>query len=819
MKILKFGGTSVGTAESIRKVADIISKYEHNGIRTAVVVSAQSGITNLLMLAGDQAAAGDETYAETLAQIENRHFEVIKALISVKGQSSLFGHVKLLLNELEDVLHGVFLLREESLRTKDLIMSFGERLSAYIIKDFITQSGIPAAYLDARKIIVTDDNFGAAKINFETTNKKIVDYFKEHPELQIVTGFISSNNKNQITTLGRGGSDYTAAVLGAALDAEEIEIWTDVDGMMTADPKKVKRAFSLSSLSYVEAMELTHFGAKIIYPPTLQPAFNKNIPLRIKNTFNPEFEGTVIKREANNKEMPIKGISSIQKVSLVNLHGSGMVGVPGIASRLFGALSKAKISVILITQASSEYSICFAIAPEDAQATRIVVEDEFSLEIASKKIEPLLIEENLSILAIVGENMKNTPGIAGKLFGALSKNGINIVAIAQGSSELNVSVIIKEFHLSKALRALHGAFFLLNRQSLNLYVVGTGLIGGTLLKQIKRQYDYFYDKRFLSINIVALANSKKMIFDENGLALENWKEDLGEKGAKMSIRAYIDQMTALDLPNSIFVDNTSSKLISDHYEEILNANISVVTPNKLANSDSYDRYLELQDIALKNGVKFLYETNVGAGLPVISTLRDLKLSGDQIYKIDGILSGTISYIFNSFEGNKKFSEVVREAKKLGYTEPDPRDDLNGMDMARKILILSREAGISLELKDINMEALLPEACFQADSVEGFFEELQKIDGMMEEKRIVAEKEGKKLRYIAGLENDKAFIRLEAVGPDSLFYAVSGSDNIIAYTSERYNDKPLVIKGPGAGAEVTAAGVFAEIIGISNYLSK
>lgn len=819
MKILKFGGTSVGTADSIRRVADIILDYHREGVKVAVVVSAQSGITNMLTQAGDQAAEGDEAYEATLKEIEKRHFDVIKGLIGVRGQSNLFAHVKILLNELEDVLHGAFLLKELSLRSKDLIMSFGEQLSAYIIHEFMKQSGVETEYLDARKIIVTDDNFGAAKINFTETNQRILAYFKDNPKLQIVTGFISANEKNQITTLGRGGSDYTAAVLGAALDVEEIEIWTDVDGMMTADPRKVKRAFSLTSISYVEAMELTHFGAKIIYPPTLQPAFSKNIPLRIKNTFNLAFEGTVIKRESDNKEMPIKGISSIQHVSLVNLQGGGMVGVSGIASRLFGALSRAKVSVILITQASSEYSICFAIAPNDAKITRIAVEDEFSLEIASKKIEPLLIEEDLSIVAIVGENMKNTPGIAGKLFGALSKNGINIVAIAQGSSELNVSVIIKEMHLAKALKALHGAFFLSNRQSLNLYVVGTGLIGGTLLKQIRRQYEYFYEKRFLNINIAALANSRKMIFDENGINLDRWKEELDTKGAKMSIAAFIDQMIALDLPNSVFVDNTSSKMISDHYEELLNANISVVTPNKLANSDSYDRYLELQDIALKKGVKFLYETNVGAGLPVISTLRDLKLSGDQIYKIDGILSGTISYIFNGFEGNKKFSEVVREAKKLGYTEPDPRDDLNGMDMARKILILSREAGISLELKDIKMEPLLPEACFQASSVEDFFAELEKIDGMMEEKRMVAEKAGKKLRYIAGLENDKAFIKLEAVGPDSLFYAVSGSDNIIAYTSERYNDKPLVIKGPGAGAEVTAAGVFAEIISISNYLSK
>lgn len=819
MKILKFGGTSVGTADSIRRVADIVFDYQRKGERVAIVVSAQSGITNLLSLAGAKASEGDLEYEDIFKQIESRHFTVAKQLIAVNGQSNTFAHVKLLLNELEDVLHGVFLLKELSLRTRDLIMSFGERLSAYIIHEFFKQSGLDAAYLDAREIIITDDNYGAAKINFEVTNKKIVEYFQQHQQLQVVTGFISANEKGQITTLGRGGSDYTAAVLGAALEVDEIEIWTDVDGMMTADPRKVKRAFSLSTISYVEAMELTHFGAKIIYPPTLQPAFNKNIPIRVKNTFNLDFEGTLITREANNKEMPIKGISSIQHVSLVNLQGGGMVGVPGIASRLFGALSKAKVNVILISQASSEHSICFAIAPEDAMTTRTAIEDEFIMEIASGKINPVAIEENLSIVAIVGENMKNTPGIAGKLFGTLSKNGINIIAIAQGSSELNVSVIIKEVHLAKALKALHGTFFLENRQSLNLYIVGIGLIGGTLLKQIKRQYEYFYEKRYLNINIVALANSTKMMFDENGLDLDNWKEALAESGEQMDIAAFVNKMKALNLPNSVFVDNTSSKLISDYYEEVLNASISVVTPNKLANSDSYDRYLELQEIALKKGVKFLYETNVGAGLPVISTLRDLILSGDQIYKIDGILSGTISYIFNSFEGDVKFSDVVKEAKRLGYTEPDPRDDLNGMDMARKILILSREAGISLELKDIMMEPLLPEACFKADTVEDFFKELEKIDGMMEEKMKAAEKEGKKLRYIAGLENDKAFIKLEAVGPDSLFYAVSGSDNIIAYTSERYNDKPLVIKGPGAGAEVTAAGVFAEIISISNYLSK
>ena len=819
MKVLKFGGTSVGTAASIKQAADIVANYHQRKMVRAVVVSAQKGITNLLERVGDQAALGKEAYITTLQGIEQRHFTLIKELIPVKHQSESLAQVKIMLNQLQDVLEGVFLLKELSLRTKDFILSFGERLSAYIFHRYLDHLGLKVAFLDARELIVTNDDFGAARIHFSATNSRIKRYFKAQKKLQVITGFISANKKGQTTTLGRGGSDYTASVFGAAIGAKEIEIWTDVDGVMTADPKIVKRAFSLPSLSYVEAMELTHFGAKIIYPPTLQPAFSKNIPLRIRNTFNPDFPGTLISKEGQDLDLLIKGISSIKDVALVNFQGSGMVGVPGVASRLFAALAQAQINLIMITQASSEHSICFAIAPEDVNQTKQLLEQEFALEIKRKKIDPVIIEKKLSIIAIIGENMRQTPGIADRLFGALGKNGVNVVAIAQGSSELNVSVVINKRNLDKALKALHGTFFQENRSGINVFMVGVGLIGGTLLQQITNQFKFLSEERRLLINVVALANTKKMLFEESGISLKNWKEKLHRSRTKSDLKSFLARMTAMNLPNTVFVDNTASEQVTRYYKDILSSNISIVTSNKIANSSLYTEFKDLQETALNHGVKFLYETNVGAGLPVIGTLQDLILSGDSIIKIEGVLSGTISYIFNSFSEGQRFSKIVGQAKKLGYTEPDPRDDLNGMDVARKILILSRMVGFELELQDITIEPILPEACFKVRSVSAFFKELAKLDVAMEERRAKAAKHGKVLRYVASLEDGKASIKLKALGSDHLFYGISGSDNMIAYTSERYKDKPLVVRGPGAGAEVTAAGVFAEIIKISDYLSR
>lgn len=819
MKVLKFGGTSVGTAGSIKKAAEIVSNYDQRKMVRAVVVSAQKGITNLLERVGEQAASGKETYIATLQGIEKKHFSLIKELFPVKHQSQVLAHVKIMLNQLQDVLEGVHLLKELSLRTKDFILSFGERLSAYIFQRYLEHIGLKASFLDARELIVTDDAFGAARIQFGATNSRIRKHFKAHKKLQVITGFISANQKGQTTTLGRGGSDYTASVFGAAIGAKEIEIWTDVDGVMTADPKIVNRAFSLPSLSYVEAMELTHFGAKIIYPPTLQPAFSKNIPLRIRNTFNPDFPGTLISKKGQDLDLLIKGISSIKEVALVNFQGSGMVGVPGVASRLFAALAQARINLIMITQASSEHSICFAISPDDATKTRQILDKEFALEIKGKKIDPVVIEKRLSIVAIIGENMRQTPGIADRLFGALGKNGVNVVAIAQGSSELNVSVVINKRNLDKALKALHGTFFQENRSSINVFMVGVGLIGGTLLQQITNQFKFLSEERRLLINVVALANTKKMLFEETGISLKNWQEKLHRSKTKSDLKGFLKRMTAMNLPNTVFVDNTASEEVTRYYKDILSSNISIVTSNKIANSSLYTKFKDLQETAFNHGVKFLYETNVGAGLPVIGTLQDLILSGDSIIKIEGVLSGTISYIFNSFTEGQSFSKIVEQAKEMGYTEPDPRDDLNGMDVARKILILSRMVGFELELEDITIEPILPESCFKVTSVNAFFKELTKLDTVMDERRIEAANHGKVLRHVASLEDGKASIKLKALGPDHLFYGISGSDNMIAYTSERYKDKPLVVRGPGAGAEVTAAGVFAEIIKISDYLSR
>lgn len=817
MKVLKFGGSSVGSPGNIKQVANIISDYIDEGEKIVVVTSAMMGITNELISVGEKAASDDEKYTDISDAMITRHLEAIKALIHIKSQSSIIAQLKFLTNNLEDLLHGVYLLKELSPRTLDLVLSFGERFASLIISSYLNQLGIPSEWLDARQLIKTNDNFGNSKVIESITQDNIKKYFEIHNKLQIVTGFTGSTIKGETTTLGRGGSDYTAALFGAALDADEIEIWTDVDGVMTTDPKKVKDAFPQQTLSYIEAMELSHFGAKVIYPPTLQPAFTKKIPLRIRNTFNPKFEGTIISELTENKDFLIKGISSIENISLINLTGSGMIGVPGVSSRLFSALAKNEINIILITQASSEHSICFAISPEQGKLAKKVIEDEFSNEIRGNKVDKVHVQDGLSIVAIIGENMRNTPGISGKMFDALGKNGVNVIAIAQGASELNLSVVVSHFDLTKTLNTLHEAFFLSNVKTIHVFLAGTGLIGSTLLTQIKKQQEYLLKEHMIQFRLVGLANSRKMHFNREGIDLDAWNEYIDHTKDKSDIQHFVDMMVHMNLSNSVFVDCTASQQVVDRYEQVVNSNISITTPNKLASSGPLEKYNSLYRLSVKKNVKYLYETNVGAGLPVITTLNDLKISGDWILKIEGVLSGTLSFIFNSFDGSTRFSEVVKEAKAKGFTEPDPRDDLNGMDVVRKILILSREVGYEMEIDEIINESLLPKSCLEAKSVDEFFEELKKHDDHFDDLVKNAAKENKKLRFIATMEDGKAKVGLQAVGNDHPLYPLSGSDNMLSFTTTRYKERPLVIKGPGAGAEVTAAGVFAELISIANYL--
>lgn len=817
MKVLKFGGTSVGSSDSIKEVIKIVADYKAQNRHVAIVSSAMSGVTNKLLLTGQKASENDESYLDKLKEIETLHFITIKELLLVKNQSHALATVKKMLNELEDLMHGVFLLKELSLRTTDLLLSFGERLSCYIINAYANQQGLETELLDARELVKTDDRFGKGRVQMEVTVNNIREYFKAHNQIQVITGFVSSTDKNETTTLGRGGSDYTASIFGSALDVEEIEIWTDVDGVLTTDPRQVKKAFSLSEMTYEEAMEMSHFGANVIYPPTLQPAFQKKIPLRIRNTFNRDFKGTLIKSIADSGNYLVKGISSIREISLVNFQGSGMVGVAGVSSRLFGVLADNSINLILITQASSEHSICFAIDPKDGALAKLVIEEEFSREIEAGKIDSIAIEEQMSIVAIIGENMANTPGISGKLFNALGKNGVNVAAIAQGSSERNVSIVIEQKDTSKALNTIHEVFFLSDVKTLNVFIVGVGLIGGTLIDQIASHNQKLVKDHALKINIVGMTNSRKMIFNEEGLELENWKDKLMNIGETSTIPAFINNMVQVNLQNSVFIDCTSNTDVVNEYERVLKHSISIATPNKLASSGDLQRFKILKSLALKNDVKFVYETNVGAGLPVITTLNDLKFSGDKIIKIEGVLSGTLSYIFNSFTEGTKFSEVVKQAKEKGFTEPDPRDDLNGMDVARKILILSREVGLDLSLDDVEIDNILPQSCIDAESVDAFFKELENANDYFDDLRIAAKKSGKVLRFIAKMNNGVASVGLESVDQTNPFFALDGSDNMISFTTDRYLERPLVIKGPGAGAEVTAAGVFAEIISISHFL--
>jgi aspartokinase/homoserine dehydrogenase 1 len=819
MKVLKFGGTSVGTVESINQVIQILQENLNEGIKIAVVYSAMGGVTNRLLEIGKLAAASDLEYLQLLKSVEDRHFAVVRGLIDVKNQSSAIAKVKGLLNELEDLLRGVFLIKELSARTNDFIVSFGERLSTTIATEALKNRGIDAEYLDARKLIKTDDHFGYAEVITELTNELIRKHFAKTNQLQCITGFIGSTIDGVTTTLGLGGSDYTASIFGAALNASVIEIWTDVNGMLTSDPRKVKNAFTIPTITYAEAMELSHFGAKVIYPPSLTPAFQKNIPLKILNTFNHHHEGTLISKTANTKEYSITGISSIDDIALVNVQGGGMMGVAGVSAKLFSILAANKISVILISQASSEHSICFAVDPKTAYGVKEILDEGFATELTQGLVDNISIEQNLSVIAVVGEGMKSSTGISGKLFTVLGKNGINVVATAQGSSELNISVVIYKKDITKALNAIHETFFQVDGLTLNLYLVGaTGLIGSTLLRQIQEQKEYLKQRKNLNIRLVGITNTKKMLFNEGGISLENWKEELLENGEIANIGSFVSDVQDLNLPYSVFVDCTADKNIVQYYYSLLSGSVSIVTPNKVANSGRYEQYFILQKAAQKHGVKFLYETNVGAGLPIINTLQGLITSGDKINKIEAVLSGTLAYIFNNFKVGDRFVDVVKEAKAKGYTEPDPRDDLSGQDVARKILILSREAGLKLEPEDVINSNLLNDACLNAPSVEAFFEELEKDNDRFEKLLKDAEENDEVLRFVASLDSENnASIGLKTVGRLHPFFNLAGSENIISFTTERYKYNPLVVKGPGAGAEVTASGVFADIMSISSYL--
>jgi len=818
MNILKFGGTSVGSITSISALLGILDKEQAKAQNPVVVLSAMSGVTNLLTSMAEKAALAED-YSEELKAIENRHFEVIRALLPAAAQNPVLTKLKIYFNELEELLQAIYNLQELSLQAKDLVLSYGERCSTFMICHIAKQRFPDAVFADATQFIKTDSNFGQAKVDTQLTDFLVKDFYENNPgKMLFVTGFIASNDANRVTTLGRGGSDYTAAILGSALNAAEIQIWTDVNGMMTADPRIVKKAFSLEELSYIEAMELSYFGAKVIYPPTMTPAFLKKIPIVIKNTFDSDFEGTYIRHGAKPTTLPIKGISSIDEISIINLAGSGMVGKAGFSGRLFSLLSREQINVVLITQSSSEHSITFAVKPTDAIKAVELINKEFDLELQAQKLQAPEIENGLAVLAIVGENMKRTPGISGKLFHALGRNGVNVHAIAQGSSEYNISVIIAKVDLSKAVNAVHDAFYTDLNKTLHVFCLGTGNIGKTLFKQLQIQMPFLAENNDLQVKVVGISNTRKMFLSAGGIALENWEEVLETAGETANLPAFVEKMKALNLPNCVFVDNTASPQPVPFYQSVFEASISVVTCNKIGNSASFEQYQTFKDTARKFGVDFYYETNVGAGLPIIRTLKDLMMSGDKIARIEAILSGTISYIFNHFKGDAGFYETVKEAQELGYTEPDPRDDLNGKDFMRKMLILARDAGYPLEAEDVKIDNILPEACLNATSVEDFYAELKNNAPYFEALKNKASSEGKVLRYIGKLENGKVEISLQMVDDSHPFYMLSGSDNIISFTTDRYNNRPLVVKGPGAGAEVTAAGVFADIINVGTLNS-
>ena len=806
MKVLKFGGSSVANAENIKKVVEILRATDGPAV---VVLSAMQGTTDKLIDAGRLAERGDESYRTKIDEIRTLH---ISTIIELCGSESpqIRDEITERFAELEGLCRGVELVGELSARTLDNILSFGELLSTKIAAAYLNSIGVECEWADSRDLIVTDSNFGFSAVDFRATNERIANYFAgSRSGLTIVPGFIAKDSGGNTTTLGRGGSDYSAAIFAAALNAQVLEIWTDVSGMMTADPRFVRNVRDIPRITYREAMELSHFGAKVIYPPTIQPVMAKGIPVWIKNTFAPDDLGTLIESETNGDGEIIRGISSIDKIAILNLEGSGMVGVPGFSRRLFEALSRAQINVILITQSSSEHSICVAVEERSSERAKTAVDREFEYEIAVGKIDPLRVETGLSILALVGDNMRSHTGVSGRMFSTLGHNGVNIRAIAQGSSERNISAIIDSTDVRKAVNTLHEEFFSDGNKQINIFVAGVGTVGSKLLAQIAQQYEHIAEDLRLNLRVVGIANSKSALFSEDGITLDDVKKQLAA-AQPMTIDEFTDRIIERNLRNSIFVDITASADVVETYPKLLQRSVSVIACNKVAASSEFEKYSRLKNLAREYNANFFFETNVGAGLPVIHTLNDLRTSGDKVNRIEAVLSGTLNFVFNNYEGTRKFAEVVQQAQDEGYTEPDPRLDLSGTDVARKILILAREAGYKMEMSDIENTGFLPESCL-AGTVEDFYAEMTKQEPHFRKLLDDAAAQGLKLKYIASLNNGKASVGLQTIGPEHNFANLSGKDNAVLFYTNRYADQPLVIKGAGAGADVTAAGVFADII--------
>lgn len=810
MKVLKFGGTSVGSVKSILCLKRIVER-EARRQPVIVVVSALGGITDKLLSTAQFALRGDDRYKEEFDAMVARHHNMIDTIITEpKKREDLFNAVDALFEQLKSIYYGVYLIHDLSEKTQNAIVSYGERLSSNITAALIKNGKL----FDAREFIKTEHKNNKNVLDSELTSRMVCDAFKELPKISVVPGFISRDeHTGETTNLGRGGSDYTAAIIAAALDAEVLEIWTDVDGFMTADPKVIRTAYTINELSYKEAMELCNFGAKVIYPPTIYPVCVKNIPIKVKNTFNPDNPGTIIKEKASNDSKAIKGISSISGTTLITVTGLSMVGVIGVNRRIFTALAVNGISVFLVSQASSENSTSIAVKDSDAEEAVKVLDAEFAKEIETGAMFPMHAESGLATIAIVGENMKHTPGIAGKLFGTLGRSGISVIACAQGASETNISFVVSGKSLRKSLNVLHDSFFLSEYNVLNLFICGVGTVGNKLIEQIQSQYEELKLNRRLKLNVVGIASSTHAIFNRDGIDLDNYHEQL--KNSDESDTAHLrDEVIGMNIFNSVFVDCTASKEVAALYQEFLEHNISVIAANKIAASSDYGSYVRLKKTALARGVKFRFETNVGAGLPIIGTINDLCNSGDRILKIEAVLSGTLNFIFNEISADVPFSETVRRAKEQGYSEPDPRIDLSGTDVVRKLVILTREAGYKVEIDDVEKHLFIPEALFNG-TLDDFWKNLPQLDDGFEQRRKQLEAEGERWRFVAKMDMGHTSVSLQEVEKGHPFYNLEGSNNIVMLTTERYKEYPMLIQGYGAGASVTAAGVFANIMSIAN----